>query len=61
MKQTDLFDIFTEGRGFSPGGGGFAAGGRGCLGGLPRGGGKAEDTFTLEKTGLNLSTEILSC
>ena len=43
------------------GGGGFAAGGGGRLGGLARGGGKAGDTFSSEKTGFNLSTETLSC
>ena len=53
-KQTDLFVILTGGRR-------FAAGGRVRLEGLPLCGGKAEDTFFLEKIGFNLSTEILSC
>ena len=38
-----------------------ATGGRGRLGGLLHGRGKAGDTFSSEKTGFNLSTEILSC
>ena len=52
-KQTDLFVFLT-------GGGGFETGGGGRLGGLPRGGGKAGDTFLSEKTGFNLSTETLT-
>ena len=42
------------------GDGGFEAGCRGRLGGLPYGGGRAGDTFLLEKTGFSLSTEMLS-
>ena len=49
------------GGGIAAGGGGIAAGGGGRLGGLPWGGGKAGDTFTSEKTGFNLSTEMLFC
>ena len=60
-KQTDLFVILSGGGGFAAGGGGFAAGGKGRLGGLPQGGGKAEETFSLKKTGFSLSTETLSC
>ena len=46
-KRRDFFVILTGGRG-------FAAGGRGRLGGLPHGGGKAGYTFLQEKTGFNL-------
>ena len=60
-KQTDLCVILTGGGGFAAGGRGFAAVGGGCLGGLPHDRGKAGDTFSSEKTGLNLSTETLSC
>ena len=60
-KQTDLFVILTGGGGFAAGGRGFAAGGGGCQGGLPRGGSKAGDTFSSEKTDFKLSTETLSC
>ena len=57
-NQTDLFIIFTGGGGFAARGGGFTAGGGGRL---PRGRGKAGDTFSSEKTGFNLLTETLSC
>ena len=38
----------------------FEVGGRGCLEGQSHVGGKAGDTFSLEKTGFSLSTKTLS-
>ena len=61
-EETNRFiRCLTGGGGFTAGGGGFAAGSGGCLGGLPHGRGKAGDTFLLDKTGFNLTTETLSC
>ena len=59
-KRTDIFVLLTGGKGFEAGGWGFETGGGGRLWDLPHGRGKAEDTFSSEKTGFSLLTETLS-
>ena len=62
MKNKQIYLLFSlEAEDLQlEGGRRFAAGGGECLGGLPQGRGKAGDTFSSEKTGFNLSTEMFS-